>query len=203
MTASWFSHRTVRIIDIGLIIWLLVCLALGVAVTKRLNRLGTLGDGVISAGNGVNDAASALNGLRDTPLIGGTIGSIADKIVGIGDSTIAAGNTGKEAIWRAALTVGILLTLLPTLPLILIWLPIRISWGRERASVRAALAADEPGVREYLARQTVEMLKFRELRRISADPWSDVREGRFSDLAAIELGRLGLTDPGAQSSVPQ
>jgi hypothetical protein len=56
-----------------------------------------------------------------------------------------------------------------------------------------SLKANEPGVWEYLALQAVDDMEFKDLRKISADPWEDIRQGRYEALARVEIDRLGLT----------
>jgi hypothetical protein len=190
---SRVTHRRIVAIDLLVIAWVLFCLMLGIAATKRINRLGALGDGLVSAGNSVSGVGGWIGGLSQTPVIGGSFGTVADKINALGSATAQQGRDGKDAIWKAALGVGILIILVPTLPVLFVWVPVRVGVERERASLRAALKAKEPGVWEYLALQAVEDMSFRDLRKISADPWEDIRRGRYAVFARLEIDRLGLT----------
>jgi len=190
---SRMTHQRIVAIDFLVIAWVLLCLMLGMAATKRINHLGTLGDGLVSAGDSVAGVGAWIGGLQDTPLIGGTIGTIADRVDALGATTAQQGRDGKAAVWKAALAIGILITLLPTLPVLVVWIPARVALERERASLRAALQANEPGVWEYLALQAVDDMSFRDLRKISADPWEDIRNARYEKLARVEIDRLGLT----------
>ena len=52
---------------------------------------------------------------------------------------------------------------------------------------------NEPGVWEFLALQAADDMSFQELRKISADPWEDIRQARYEALARVEIDRLGLT----------
>ena len=198
---SRMTHQRIVAIDFLVIAWVLFCLMLGMAATKRINHLGTLGDGLVSAGDSVSGVGEWIGGLQDTPLIGGSIGAVADKVDALGASTAQQGRNGKDAVWKAAFAIGVLITLLPTLPVLVVWIPARVAVERERSSLRAALKADEPGVWEYLALQAVDDMAFRDLRKISADPWEDIRQGRYEPLARVEIDRLGLTPAaGAQPS---
>jgi hypothetical protein len=194
-------HRRIVVLDVLVIGWVLLCLTLGIAVAKRINHLGALGDGLVSAGDSVSGVGDWISGLQDTPLIGGSIGSIADRVDALGASTAQQGRNGKNAVWKAALGIGILLTLLPTVPVLAVWIPVRVGIERERKSLRAALEANEPGVWEYLALQAVEDLSFQDIRKISADPWEDIRRGRYESLARVEIDRLGLTPAAGQQPV--
>jgi hypothetical protein len=192
---SRMAHRRIVVIDVFVVAWVVLCLLLGVAATKRINRLGRLGDGLVSAGESVSGVGDWIGGLQDTPFIGGSIGAIADRVDALGTSTVEQGRNGKDAVWRAALWIGVLITLLPTLPVLAVWVPARVAVERERSSLRAALRANEAGVWEYLAMQAVDALSFRDLRKISADPWDDIRQGRYAALARVEIDRLSLAVP--------
>jgi hypothetical protein len=196
---SRMTHQRIVAIDFLVIAWVLLCLMLGMAATKRINHLGTLGDGLVSAGDSVSGVSEAISGLEGTPLIGGTLGAIANRIDDLGAATAQQGRDGKDAVWKAALAIGILIALLPTLPILAIWIPVRVGVERERSSLRAALKANEPGVWEYLALQAVDDMSFRDLRRVSADPWEDIRRGNYETLARVEIDRLGLTLAAGQA----
>ena len=66
--------------------------------------------------------------------------------------------------------------------------------GTNTRRVRRALAAGSPDpvLEEFLARRAVLNLPYQELRAVSPDPFRDLEEGRFDELAARELERLGL-----------
>ncbi len=194
-------HRRIVVLDVFVIGWVLLCLTLGIAAAKRINHLGALGDGLVSAGASVTGVGEWISGLQDIPLVGGSIGSIADKVDALGASTAQQGRNGKDAVWKAALSIGILLTLLPTVPVLAVWIPVRVGIERERTSLRAALEANEPGVWEYLAVQAADELSFRDLREISADPWEDIRHGNYESLARVEIERLGLGPAAGQQPV--
>ena len=195
---SRVSHRHIVMFDVAVVAWILFCLMLGIGATKRVNRLGKLGDGLISAGNSVSGVGGWIGGLSQTPVVGGTFGSVADKINALGSATVQQGRDGKEAIWKAALGIGLLITLVPTLPVLAVWVPLRIGVERERSSLRAALKAKEPGVWEYLALQAIEDMSFRDIRKISVDPWEDVRKGRFAVFARLEIDRMGLASAAGE-----
>jgi hypothetical protein len=187
------THRRIVAIDVLVIAWVLLCLGLGIAVTKRINQLGAFGDGLVNAGESIGSVGDWVAILGDVPLLGGGIDAIAERIDDLAASTVEQGEAGKEAVWRTALGVGVLLTLLPTLPVLAYWVPVRVSLERERASLRAALLAGDPGVWEYLSRQAADDMPYRKVRAITEDPWEDVRHGRHEALARAEIDRLGLT----------
>jgi len=190
---SRIAYRRIVAIDYLVIAWFLFCLLLGIWSATRINRLGSLGDGLISTGNSIASLAEWIGGLGETPLVGAGFGLVADSVADLGESTARSGRESKDEVWRVARLVGILFTLLPTIPVLAFWIPVRVSAERERRSLRDALRAGDPAVWEYLARQAADDLPFRKLQAISADPWEDIRQGRYEALARVELDRLDLS----------
>jgi hypothetical protein len=93
-----------------------------------------------------------------------------------------------------ALSIG----LIPTLPLLGLYAPLRVAWTRDTRSVRRALEQSpaDPALNEYLARRAAANLSFADLRAVTTDPYGDLAAGRFDALAALELERLGLRRGG-------
>ena len=104
------------------------------------------------------------------------------------------------------LLVGSLaVALVPSLPLVIGYLPPRLGRAREAAALRRLLieGAGNPALERFLAQRAVEHLSYRELRRVSATPWRDVEDGRYSSLADAELARLGLRRPRPAVRAPR
>lgn len=197
------SHRTARTIDIALCLWLLLWCAVGYTVGHTVNRLSGLSDGVISAGEGVSNAAGALDDLAGVPLVGGGIQAIADRIDGLGQGTVQKAEASKDAIFNVSLTIGLIVALGPTLPLIVIWLVIRAPLAQERRRIGAALVGDDKGIIGYLAMRAATRFSYARLASATPDPWGDLHAGRHEPLAALEIARLGLTRRAARASVPR
>jgi hypothetical protein len=101
---------------------------------------------------------------------------------------------------RTAMILGLLFALTPTLPLLVIWIPIRIAWGRDRKAVRQGLVHSDAAFRGYLAHRAVATQPYRRLASVSADPFGDLSGGRYDALASLEMKRLGLAAPIARQS---
>ena len=195
------SHRTARTIDIVLLLWLLLWCLVGYTLGHAVNKLSRLSDGVINAGEGVSNAAGALDGLADVPLVGGGIAAITDKIDGLGQGTVDKGEASKDAIFNVSLLIGLVVALGPTLPLIVIWLVIRAPLARERRRIGAALDANDAGILGYLAMRAATRFSYAKLTAASTDPWGDLHAGRHEPLATLEIKRLGLARRAARASL--
>ena len=197
------SHRTLRTIDVVLVCWLLLWCAIGYAVGHTVNGLSGLSDGVIGAGEGVSDAAGALTDLTDVPLVGGSVEAIADRIDALGQGTVQKAEASKDVIFNMSLLLGLLIALAPSLPPLAVWLVIRFPLARDRRRIGKSLDADEAGLEGYLALRAVTRYSYARISSVTTDPWGDLQAGRHAALAAIELGRLGLTRRAARASLPQ
>jgi hypothetical protein len=196
------SHRTSRTIDLVLLLWLLLWCLIGYTLGRTVNELSGLSDGVIRAGEGVSDAAGALEGFADVPLIGGGIGEISERIDAIGQGTVQKGEASKDAIFNVSLLIGLVIALGPTLPLIAVWLVIRAPLARERRAIGRALDANDAELEGYLALRAATRFPYTRIARVSNDPWGDLRSGRHAALASLELRRLGLTRRAAKAALP-
>ena len=196
------SHRLSRTVDIVLLAWLLLWCAVGYTLGRTVNELSRLSDGVIGAGEGVSDAAGALDGLADLPLIGGGIQDIAERIDAIGRGTVQKGEASKDTIFNVSLLIGLVVALGPTLPLIVIWLVIRGPLARERRAIGRALDANDDGLEGYLALRAATRFPYARIAPVTTDPWGDLRSGRHAALASMELARLGLTRRAAKAASP-
>jgi hypothetical protein len=196
------SHRTSRTIDVILVLWLLLWCTIGYTLGRTVNELSGLSDGVIGAGQGVSDAAGALEALAEVPLTGGGIQEIADRIDAVGQGTVQKGQASKDAIFNISLLIGLVIALGPTIPLIAVWLVIRAPLTRERRRISRALDAGDIGLEGYLALRAATRFPYSRIAGVTTDPWGDLRSGRHAALASLELGRLGLTRRAAKAALP-
>jgi len=197
------SHRTLRTIDVMLVVWLLLWCAIGYTVGRTVNGLSGLSDGVIGAGQGVSDAAGALTDLTDVPLVGGSVEAIADRIDALGQGTVQKGEASKDLIFNLSLLLGLLIALAPSVPPIAVWLVIRTPLARDRRRVGRSLDANERGLEGYLALRAATRYSYARISSVTTDPWGDLQAGRHDALASMELGRLGLTRRAARASPPR
>jgi hypothetical protein len=180
-------HGPSRALDIILVAWVVAWVALGIWVGREVHRLGDVSASVRTVGGAVVDAGDAIEGLRDIPLVGGTVARPGGRIADAGRSAQAAADDARGAGNRLAVLLGLCVALIPTLPLLAVYLPPRIGLQRERRVLRAAGVSDE-----LLARRALVHLPLHQLVRVSADPLGDVAAGRYEALAGAERERLGL-----------
>ena len=86
-----FNARSVRWLDIGVVVWLVVWAALGVLIWHDIRAQAELSQNVVKIGSAVRDTGDALGVVGGLPLVGGSIGSFADKIKKTGSDVMTSG----------------------------------------------------------------------------------------------------------------
>lgn len=183
----------VLVVDLLVALWALLWIVVGVSVAADVRELTELSTSLSTAGRAVEDSGRAL-GAIDIPLIGGALDSSAQQIQDAGRDVIEGGRSSRETIERLSLLLGLGVAVLPLVPVLAYYLPPRLGRAFEIRSVKQVLSAGagDPLLERFLAHRAAHQLSYRELGRVSVSPWKDLEEGRFSDLAAAELRRVGV-----------
>jgi hypothetical protein len=191
------SARSVRWLDVGVVVWIVVWIALGALVWHDIGAQAQLSTNVIKMGAAVRDTGKALGVVGGLPLVGGQIGDFAHRIESIGAEVEASGQDSRSSIRRTAVVAGLGVGILPAVLVLLLYLPARLSWKRYVGAIAGALpgAAGDPAFEQYLARRAIDALPWDSLRAITPDPWGDVGRGECRALADAELERVGLRRP--------
>jgi hypothetical protein len=190
------SGRAIRRWDLLATAYILLCAAFGVAAGLHLWALAELHRGLLEASNALDLTARAIALLGEVPVVGSGADQLAGSVRDTAGQVRASALGARTDVRVLAVVVGAAVALLPVIPVLAVYLPLRLARRREVRGLRRALARDaDPLLVEHLARAALRRVPFARLRRISAQPWLDVDEGRHAPLAAAELRRLGLTPP--------
>ncbi|MFA4964756.1 MAG: hypothetical protein WC709_03855 [Thermoleophilia bacterium] len=191
------SARTVRWVDIGVVVWVVAWAALGALIWNDIRAQAQLSDDVIKIGTAVRDTGQAFAVVGGLPLVGGGIADFAERIETMGAEVEGSGQDSRGGILRTAVVAGLGVGLLPAVLMLCLYLPVRVRWRRYVGAIAAALPglAGDPALEKYLARRAVDALPWDRLRAISGDPWTAVAAGDVRALADAELARLGLQRP--------
>lgn len=192
---AFLSARAMRRIDVALAIWAAFWIAVAAYTAYEVAALRTLSHTVVKAGAATESTGHALAAVGHLPFVGGRISELAAQAVAAGASARASGASTATTIDRLAVLLGIAIALIPTVPLLVLYVPLRLGWRRDRKAIGRAVARwdGEPGLEAFLAQRALVHLPFEELR----DLGYDGTEGSppNSELAAAELRRLGLGHP--------
>ena len=189
------NRRT--LLDVLLLAWAVLWVVMGIAVAREIRSLADVSDSARDAGLATQRAGDLLESLAGLPVVGEQLREPAATIRQAGRSTVEGAERSRERAEGLGTLLGLSIAVIPSLPLLVLYLPGRIALERERRLLRPALVAGaDPALEELLATRAVARLPYRRLRAVSADPVGDLRSGRHADLAAAELRRVGLTRRG-------
>ncbi|HJQ73809.1 MAG TPA: hypothetical protein VJ814_02910 [Gaiellaceae bacterium] len=189
---AFLSARAMRRLNVALAIWAAFWIGIAAYTAYEVAALRTLSHTVVKAGAATESTGHALEAVGHLPFVGGRISSLAQQAIAAGASARASGASTGTTIDHLAVLLGIAIALIPTVPLLALYVPLLLSWRRDRRAVRTAIAQwdGEPGLEAFLAHRALAHLPYHELRALGYDG----TEGTAPDaeLAAAELRRLGL-----------
>lgn len=192
---AFVSARAMRRLNVALAIWAAFWIGIAAYTAYEVAALQALSKTVVKAGTATESTGHALAAVGHLPFVGGRISSLAAQAVAAGASARAGGASTATTIDQLAVLLGVAIALIPTVPLLALYVPLLLGWRRDRNAVRGAIARwdGEPGLEAFLAQRAVAHLPFEELRELGYDG----TEGSPSnaELAAAELRRLGLDRP--------
>jgi hypothetical protein len=188
------SGLMIWIIDAVLVVWAFAWIIIGLAVARDVRNLSALSDTVVRAGTAVGETGRALRALEGLPFVGDRIAGVARQIDAAASQAVRSGRESRESVHDLSVLLGYSVAVIPTLPILAIYTPFRVSRVLEVRAIRKAAdrARGDPMFEEYLAHRAVENLPYHKLREITPNPWRDLEAGRHSALAEAELRRLGL-----------
>lgn len=186
--------RTMRLLRLGFVAWAVVWFVIAGVTAYELYVLRDLGSTLGRTGVAVSTTGKALEALAGIPIVGSEVGALAHQVQAAGASAVASGRADRSSTTDLAVLIGVAIALIPSLPVLGLYLPLQAAWRRERRAIARALRerGDDPLLEEYLARRAVSNLPYAELRAITTQPWRDLQGGRWHALADAELARLGL-----------
>lgn len=185
--------RAILLIDVFVVAWIVVWIVVGVRVHNEIEGLTELSVTVSQAGGAIEQTGQALGSL-DLPLIGGEIDRVAEQVAQTGRDTRQSGATARESIDELSTLLGFAVAVIPTTPLLFVYLPLLVARVRERRALRRLLqeAGDDPVLDRLLAHRALQTLPYHRLAAMDGRPWDELSRGHYERLAAAERERLGL-----------
>src|SRR5436305_5125724 len=183
--------------DLAAVLWVAAWLYAGDLVYHAVMTLSTLANGVIAAGQQVNDAVSHVqHAVGSLPLVGPALSGDLNPLHGVPHAVVTTGYQGLQAIHHLALLLGVVVAGVPLLVVVLIYFPLRRRKARGFRSL--ARIVRQPGANavaatmQVLAARALYTLPYDRLLRYSRDPIGEWREGRYYNLARAAMAEEGL-----------
>ncbi len=184
------SRRAIRAFDVALVAWLALWLAFAAFVYRDLQRISELSDAAIAAGEALTTTADALAIVGSIPFVPDTIPDLEEQVRAAARESALAGRQSRDDLETYAVAITVAIATGPTLPPLLLYLPLRRRWHRDRRVLAAALAAGRTDVRHFLARRALAHADYPTFALHTAD--GELRPEAVEPLAQRELRRLGL-----------
>ena len=182
--------RLIRLLDVVVVVWVILWVTLALLVGREVRNLRELSDTVVTAGVAVEETGGLVRTLGNIPFVGSQVSSVADQVEAAGRSAQVSGRDSRDSTENLSVLLALSIALIPTLPLLGLYLPLRWAWTNERAPT-------DPLLVEFLARRAVSNFPYDKLLAVSAQPFRDLEEGRYATLARLELDRLGIRNVSA------
>jgi hypothetical protein len=184
------QRRAQALLDIILLGWAVLWVAAGFAVADRVRGLAEVSGTVAKVGQAT---ATIGETIRTLPLVGGSLEDPARDITDAGREAVTSARGARQSARSLGTLLGFSIALIPSLPVLVLYVPGRVAGARERRELARAMARGrDPWMEEVLARRALVHLPYRRLREISDDPLADVRDGRHQALATAELEWFGV-----------
>ena len=181
--------------DVLVIAWVWLAVTVAKAAQRLIDQLQGPAGALTSAGQSVRDTfAGAARTASEIPLVGGDLARALGLGTGAGESLAAAGQRQQQTIDTVGLWAAVAIVAFAAVPVVLLWLYVRLRYARTAASAVTARARDV----DLLALRALTHQPTRQLLGVSGDPagaWRRDERGVVDDLAALELRALGLRPP--------
>lgn len=172
--------------------WLAGFGALAEQARQLLLALRAPASGLADAGTRIGDVfAGAARTAGRTPLVGDQLAAALDGGQAAGRALAGVGEQQVALISALATGTAALVLLLGVLPVLVLWLPLRLRYAR----AAGAAAASRTGAPDLLALRALTRVPVRRLHAVADDPaagWRRADPDVVRQLAALELRRLGL-----------
>lgn len=132
MADTAISKRALRLLDIGVAVWIVIWVALGVVCFIEVRGLESLSDTMQVAGRSLQEAGDGLDAIAGLPLVGGSIDAAATKVQDLAARTVSEAEASRTHISRLSVLALLIGGVVPILMGICIYVPLRRSWTRGR-----------------------------------------------------------------------
>ena len=98
---------------------------------------------------------------------------MAGQVQAAGASVVSSGHGSLSSIHALSVLLAIAVSLLPSIPVLGFYLPVRLDLRREALALYDAVLehGDDPAFRSFLARRAIDSLGYERLSGLAARPW--------------------------------
>lgn len=167
---------------------------MGGAVAGQVRGLRQLSATAVQVGAALRQTGQTVESLSTVPLVGDRVARAGRQIDAAGASTIASGRSSRDSIHNLSWMLWVFLAVIPTVPVLVLYLPLRVSAARERRALQRLVdeRGEDPVFQRVLAQRALLTMPYQQLLRRDGDPLADKGGPQMRDLARAELIRMGV-----------
>lgn len=193
--------RSQILLDALLAAWTVWWLGVGLVLAHEVRGLTRVSDTAERSGRA---AIAVADTVRALPIVGDQVEAPAGKVRVAGADAITSARAARATARRSGLLIGVSIAAIPSLPVLLLYLPARVGAGRERRALRRAVRRGGAQTLDaVLAHRAIAHLPYQTLREVSPNPEADLRAGRHRSLADAELAWFGVERPANEAPAPR
>lgn len=117
-----FTVPRPRPLDLVLVAWTALCIALGIWVGAEVRSLTQLSDTVTSGGRALDQTSAALGELRAIPIVGPRLEAMQVSVHTAAVNAKASGASSRSTIEDLSVLLAVAIALVPTVPVIAVYL---------------------------------------------------------------------------------
>ena len=125
-----------RIADVALVLWVAVWTVLAVVVYQEVRGLRDVSDTLVTTGRAVDRTGRALQDLEGVPFVGDRVRGYAVEVRRAGRSAVKSGRSSRGHIDNLSVLLALAVGLVPTVPVLALYVPLRGAWRRGRLGAR-------------------------------------------------------------------
>jgi hypothetical protein len=126
--------RRIVAYDVGLAVWAVVWLVVGALVYRDVREVAELSKPIVDATVALDETADGLKQIGSVPFLSdaANLGEIEERIRRASASARVSARSSRESVRELAVLLGIAIALVPTVPLLVLYVPVRRDWRRRR-----------------------------------------------------------------------
>ncbi|MDT7708583.1 MAG: hypothetical protein QOG20_4190 [Pseudonocardiales bacterium] len=196
----FYAERPLRLLrqvlaDVLVVAWVVLVVTVARAAYDLVQQLRSPALTLVTAGEAIRSTfAGAADTAGRVPVVGDDLARSLGTGAGAGASLAAAGREQVQTVTDAALGTAVGIVVLAALPVVLVWLTVRVRYARAARSAVVARRVDS----DLLALRALAHMPVRRLLAVSDDPaaaWRRDDRDVVHRLAELELRSLGLRSP--------
>ena len=116
------SRAFIVLLGSFVVVWTVVWILMGIWMHTEVRTLRQLSNTVVKSGGAVKQTGDALQGLRSIPFVGGDVSRIGRQVSAAGVDARRSGAASRGAVDNLATLLGISIALVPSIPMIVLFL---------------------------------------------------------------------------------